>query len=148
LSWLAGSEPVRLHAVGADTAVGPHTYALVTIRYASGAIGLVETSWAHPVSHGFKLATEVVGTRGRMHWSYDDIAGGELLLATGESVRFEPLGDRGFHAEIRSFLSAIRSGAPPPVPASAGLTALRTALAAVESLTTGAVIDMTEWEVP
>jgi predicted dehydrogenase len=147
LSWMAGCDPVRLHAVGADTETGPNTYALVTVRYASGAMALVETSWAHPASHGFKLATEIVGTRGRLHWSYDDIAGGEMFLADGTSVSFDPLSDRGFHAEIRSFIAAVRSGAPSPVPAHAGLTALRTALAAVESLTTGTVIDMAEWGV-
>jgi predicted dehydrogenase len=147
LSWIAGSDPVRLHAVGADSAVGPNTYALVTVRYASGAIALVETSWAHPSSHGFKLRTEIVGTGGRLHWSYDDIAGGELFLADGASVRFDPLSDRGFHAELRSFIAAVRSGGPSPVPAAAGFTALRTALAAVESMATGTVVDLTEWGV-
>jgi myo-inositol 2-dehydrogenase / D-chiro-inositol 1-dehydrogenase len=145
LAWIAGSEPVRLHAVGADTGVGPTTYALVTVRYASGAIALVETSWAHPASHGFKLQAEIIGTDGRLHWSYDGIAGGVLSLARGDSVSFEPLGDRGFRAEIASFVQAVRTSGTSPVPAAAGFTALRTALAAAESVATGAVIDMTEW---
>jgi predicted dehydrogenase len=115
------------------------------VRYASGAIALVETSWAHPASHGFKLQTEIIGTDGRLNWSYDGIAGGVLSLATGDSVSFEPLGDRGFRAEIASFVQAVRTSGASPVPATAGFTALRTALAAAESVTTGAVIDMTEW---
>ena len=39
LAWATGSHPVRVHAVGADTPAGPSTYALATVRYASGAIG-------------------------------------------------------------------------------------------------------------
>jgi predicted dehydrogenase len=147
LSWIAASEPVRLHAVGADSAAGPNTYALVTIRYASGAMALVETSWAHPASHGFKLSTEIVGTDGRLQWSYDAIAGGVLNLADGESVSFEPLSDRGFRAEVRSFVDAVRDGGPSPVPAAEGFTSLRTALAAHEAVSTGTTIDMTHWGV-
>jgi predicted dehydrogenase len=145
LSWIAASDPVRLHAVGADTGVGPATYALVTVRYASGALALVETSWAHPASHGFKLATEIIGRDGRLYWSYDDIAGGVINFATGASVSFEPLSDRGFRAEVGSFIEAVRTRAASPVPAEAGFTSLRTALAASESVRTGAVIDMTQW---
>lgn len=147
LSWISNSEPIRLHAVGADSAAGPGTYALVTVRYASGAMGLVEASWAHPASHGFKVSTEMIGTDGRLHWHYDEIAGGVLNLAEGASVTFEPLSDRGFRAEVRSFVDAVRAGGPPPVSAAQGFNALRTALAAVEALSTGAVIDMTQWGV-
>jgi predicted dehydrogenase len=142
LAWISGAIPVRVHAVGADTAAGPSTYALVTIRYDSGAIALVETSWAHPVSHGFKLATEIIGTDGRVSWTYDDIVGGMVHFADRPSVALEPLSDRGFRAEVRAFVDAVRSGQPSPVPAYEGLTALRTALAAHESLRTGEMVDM------
>jgi myo-inositol 2-dehydrogenase/D-chiro-inositol 1-dehydrogenase len=145
LSWVCGGTPVRLHAVGADTASGPSTYALVTIRYDSGAIALVETSWAHPVSHGFKLSTELVGSDGRLSWTYDDIVGGAMNLADGASVAFEPLSDRGFRTEIQTFIAAVRAGTSSPVPADQALTALRTALAALESLQTGESVDMTAW---
>jgi myo-inositol 2-dehydrogenase/D-chiro-inositol 1-dehydrogenase len=92
LSWVSGSEVVRVHAVAADTPVGPATYAIVHLRYASGAIASVETSWAHPASHGFKLVAELVGTDGRLSWDYDHLAGGFLHRAQGETVRFDPLG--------------------------------------------------------
>jgi myo-inositol 2-dehydrogenase/D-chiro-inositol 1-dehydrogenase len=146
VSWLAGSEPVRVHAVGADTAVGPATYTLTTVRFASGAMALVESSWAHPVARGFKLATEISGPEGRITWSYDRMMGGVLYPNEGEPVWFDSLGDRGFRAEIRAFTDAIRSGGLSPVPARTGLQATRVALAALESLRTGATIDLTTWE--
>lgn len=145
LSWASGSAPTRVHAVGADTAVGPATYAVAHLRYASGALGLVETSWAHPPSHGFKVAVEFIGSEGRLSWDYDAIAGGWLHRRDGASVRFDPLGERGFTLEVSSFVEAVREGAPSPVPAADGLSALRTSLAALESVQTGATIDLTTW---
>jgi myo-inositol 2-dehydrogenase/D-chiro-inositol 1-dehydrogenase len=148
LSWATGSTPVRVHAVGADTPAGASTYALATVRYASGAIALVESSWAHPVSHGFKLRAELVGTEGRLSWDYDQINGGTLHRKDGQVTVFGPLGARGFHAEVGAFVEAVRAGGPSPVPVGAGFEALRTALAALESVRTGETIDLTTWEAP
>ncbi|MDX6296993.1 MAG: myo-inositol 2-dehydrogenase / D-chiro-inositol 1-dehydrogenase [Nocardioidaceae bacterium] len=148
LSWLTGSQPVRVHAVGRDTGAGASTYAIAHVRYASGALALVETSWAHPVSQGFKLSAEFVGTDGRLSWDYDHIAGGFLHRVEGGTVRFDPLGDNGDRAEVQSFVEAVRSTGPTPVPAEDGLATLRTSLAALESVRTGTTIDLTTWELP
>jgi predicted dehydrogenase len=148
LAWVAESEAVRVHAVGRDTRAGPTTYALATVRYASGAIALVESSWAHPASHGFKLRTELIGTKGRLSWTYDQINGGSMYVAEGTTRWFDPLGNRGFQAELRGFTDAVRSGAPSPVPASAGYAALRTALASLESVRSGDPVDLTTWGGP
>jgi predicted dehydrogenase len=148
ISWAVGSPAVRVHAVGADTDAGPATYVLATIRYANGAMGLVEASWAHPVSHGFKVSTEIIGTDGRVSWDYDQIAGGVIHFASRDSVVLDPLSDRGFRSELAGFTHAVRTGAPSPVPAGDGFTALRTALAAAESVRTGESIDLTVWGLP
>jgi predicted dehydrogenase len=58
------------------------------------------------------------------------------------------LGDRGFRAEIRAFLSAIESGGPSPVPAEEGLLALEIALAAIESLQTRRSVHLTRRGAP
>lgn len=145
LSWAADSDAVRVHAVGRDTPAGPNTYALVTVRYASGAMALVESSWAHPVSRGFKLTSEFIGTKGRLNWSYDQINGGAMFLAQGETRWFDPLGNRGFRNELGAFADAVRAGRDSPVPAEAGYAALRTALASLESVQSGETIDLTTW---
>jgi predicted dehydrogenase len=147
LAWLAGSEAVRVHAVAADSPVGPATYAVATVRYASGALGQVEASWAHPDARGFRLAVEVTGTEGRISWSGDGIIGGSMHQSDGQVVWFDPLGERGFREEVGAFVAAVREGAPSPVPAEAGFRAARTALAAHESLRTGQPVDLTTWEV-
>ncbi len=146
LSWATGSRPVRVHAVAADTPAGAATYALTTLRYAGGAMALVESSWAHPVSHGFKLRAELTGTEGRLSWDYDHLNGGTVYRRAGDTTWFDPLGNRGFRAELGAFIAAVRTGAPSPVPAAAGFDALRTAVAALESARTGATVDLTGWE--
>jgi predicted dehydrogenase len=108
-------------------------------------MALVESSWAHPKSHGFKLTAEFIGAKGRLHWSYDQINGGAMFVAQGESRWFDPLGNRGFRGELGAFADAVRGGRASPVPAEAGYAALRTALAALESVQTGETIDLTTW---
>jgi predicted dehydrogenase len=145
--WLTESPAVRVSAVGADTGAGPATYCLATVRYANGAVAQAEVSWGHPPARGFKLAAELVGTEGRLSWSYDEMVGGVLYPREGEPEWFDVLSDRGFTAELRDFTAAIRAGGPSPVPAEQALESLRVALAALESVRTGQTIDLTTWEI-
>ncbi|WP_165354458.1 Gfo/Idh/MocA family protein [Nocardioides glacieisoli] len=136
LAWVADARPVRVHAVGSAREDGVIDYAVVTVRYDSGALAVVETSWAHPAGHGLELSTELTGSDGRITWDYTGTAVGSLQLAGAAPRAISQLGNRGFVAEIRAFLDAVESGGPSPVPAEDGLAALETALAAVESLHT------------
>jgi predicted dehydrogenase len=144
--WVIGSPAVRVHCMAADSGVGPATYTLATVRYQNGAIAHIECSWAHPAGRGFKLAAEVVGTQGRLTWSYDHLMGGVLHPREGDPEWWDVLGDRGFTLELRTFFDAIRAGGPSPVPAHEAMESLRTALGALESARTGRTVDLTTWE--
>lgn len=146
--WVLGSPAVRVHCMAADSEAGPSTYALATVRYANGAIAHVECSWAHPAARGFKLSAELIGTAGRVTWSYDHLMGGVLYPVEGDVEWWDVLGDRGFTDEMRAFFEAIRAGGPSPVPAGEAAESLRTALAALESAHTGRTVDLTTWELP
>lgn len=146
LAWVIGSPAVRVQAVAADSPVGPATYALATVRYANGAMGQVEVSWAHPAARGFKAVVEITGTEGRVGWSYDSINGGAVYLADGRVSWLDPLGERGYAREIAAFVEAVRTGGPSPVPVAEGYAATRTALAALHSVRTGEPVDLTTWE--
>jgi len=146
-AWVSGARAVRVQAVAADTAVGPDTYALATVRYDSGALGQVQVTWGNPASRGFRLACELVGPEGRVSWDYGSTYNGEVHRADGSSEMFHPLGERGYAAELAAFVGAARAGGPSPVPVEAGLEALRTALGARRSLETGQPVDLTTWEV-
>jgi predicted dehydrogenase len=141
--WVIGSPAVRVTCVAPAAA----PYALSTVRYADGSIAHIEVSWAHPAERGFKLACEIVGTEGRLTWSYDHLMGGVLHSGTGTEW-FDVLGDRGFTAELQAFTDAVRAGGPSPVPAADALESLRTALGALESMRTGTTVDLTTWDVP
>jgi myo-inositol 2-dehydrogenase/D-chiro-inositol 1-dehydrogenase len=148
LAWVIGSPAVRVHAVAADSPVGPATYGVATVRYANGAMGQVEASWAHPADRGFKAVVEIVGTDGRIGWSYDSIMGGAIYLADGGVTWLDPLGERGYGREVAAFVDAVRAGGPSPVPVADGFAATRTALAALHSVRTGEPVDLTTWEGP
>src|SRR3712207_9410821 len=72
----------RSHAVAADTAAGPQTYALATVRYDDEAMGQVQVSWGNPPARGFRLACELVGTEGRLSWDYGSTYTGEDRKST------------------------------------------------------------------
>jgi predicted dehydrogenase len=146
LAWVIGSPAVRVHAVAADSSAGPATYTLATVRYANGALGQVEASWAHPVARGFKAMVEILGTEGRISWDYDTINGGAIHLADGGVTWLDPLGERGYSREVEAFVHAVRTGGPSPVPVCDGVVATRTALAALHSVRTGEPVDVTTWE--
>jgi myo-inositol 2-dehydrogenase/D-chiro-inositol 1-dehydrogenase len=144
--WVIGSRAVRVHCMAADSAAGRATYALATVRYENGAIAHVECSWAHPAARGFKLAAEIVGTQGRLTWSNSEQMGGVLHPREGPTEWWDVLSDRGFTLELRTFVEAVRSGGPSPVPAAEAMESLRTTLAAIESSRTGRTVDLTTWE--
>ncbi|WP_162605443.1 Gfo/Idh/MocA family protein [Jiangella ureilytica] len=144
--WVIGSPAVRVHCMAAAGAAGPATYTLTTVRYENGAIAHVECGWAHPAARGFRLAAQIVGTEGRLSWSYDHLLGGVLYPREGDPQWWDVLSDRGFELELRTFADAVRAGGPSPVPAAEAAESLRTALAALESAATGRTVDLTTWE--
>lgn len=142
LLWLFNSPAVRVYATGAQGPRGLFTYASAAIRVADGGMGLVETSWAHPSSQPLQLSAELVGTAGRLAWDYAGIS--SMTLVEPESGRqdFVMLGENSFAAQIASFVGCIDGDTAPPVPAEAGLAALRVSLAAAESAATGRAVDL------
>jgi predicted dehydrogenase len=106
------------------------------VRYDTGALAVVETSWAHPPGHGLSVATEVAGSLGRLTWDYAGASVGTVNRLGHPSRQLSQLGNRGFESQIAALLSAVASGGPSPVPAEEGLLALQTSLAAEESLRT------------
>ena len=142
LTWVCGARPERVHAVGSTRPDGLVDYVIATVRYDSGALAVVETSWAHPAGHGLDLATELAGTAGRLGWDYAGIAVGSLKPAGAAPRAISQLGNRGFVAEVTAFLDAVETGGPSPVPAEEGMLALEVALAAEESLRTRRVVHL------
>ena len=115
---------------------GLRDYALVTLRFAGGAIAHVTGSWAHPGP--VRTTFEVCGDSGMLEWDSDRTAS-LSLLRTDTRVQESPLvpTDDPYLAELRAFVDALRAGQPSPVTVEDGREAVRIALAALDSLQTG-----------
>lgn len=143
LLWMFGRPARRVYAVGVRRKIDVHSYALVTIRFQDGGLGLVEVSWAHPRAQGLLVRTELAGTRGRLHWDYDGIASMQVIRDDPPVKRsMVMVGEDSFAAQIADFVRCVEDNTPPPIPGEEALEALRVALAAVESLETGRAVEL------
>lgn len=144
LRWLGG--PVRrVYAEAASRLLARFSVAdtlHATLRFASGAVGAVECSWALPRETPAALSQEldVLGTAGHLHIRLADegleiAAGGRyevpylsLLGATPQALR----------TELLAFVDAIRTDTPPGVSVEDAVEAVRLAEAVDRSIATGA----------
>jgi myo-inositol 2-dehydrogenase/D-chiro-inositol 1-dehydrogenase len=115
--------------------VGDVDTAMITLRFASGAIGIIDN--CREAAYGYDQRVEVLGSKGSIHTGnrYPN----QAIVSTGASVRRDlPLNffmDRyaeSFAVEMRSFIRAIREDTPTLVtgidgriPVAMGIAALR-----------------------
>jgi predicted dehydrogenase len=151
MRWLCG-DVVRVFARGLTFRGLAVDHALITLRFANGAIGHIESSWAFPAGN-FRTFVELAGTDGLLLHDSDDArplsvqyhAGAAPTSATAASDP-APLDDDPYFRELQHFLSALDSGAAFLVTPHDALAALRVALAALESLRTGRPVDIATFE--
>ena len=143
LRWTLGEvERVSCRTAGQE---GRIDYALVTLRFRSGAIAHVEGAWAQG---RFGTSVEVAGDGGLLrHDSREsdpivfDLLPGEP--ADGPAWRDHPdfVGAAAPHArELAHFVECVRTGARPLITAADALAALRIAEAALEAAGTGEAV--------
>lgn len=115
-------------------------YALVTLRFASGAIAHVEGTWAHT---GFRYGFEIAGSGGLLEFDSDKVKPVVISQRTaaagfaGVAVPESPLKESPYTTELRHFARCIRQGETPVVTAHDAYKALEISLAALESARTG-----------
>jgi predicted dehydrogenase len=151
--WLMG-EIEQVSAFGAALSdpvfgeLGDVDNAMIVLRAASGALGLVETS--RVAGYGFESGVELLGSDGTCR-----IAGGragavEVYRDGAISARhrrdflerFEP----AYPRELEAFAGAIADGTPPRVTGADGLAAMRVCEAAVRSHLRGETVSVSEVE--
>ncbi|HKG25395.1 MAG TPA: Gfo/Idh/MocA family oxidoreductase [Thermomicrobiales bacterium] len=140
LLWLFQDRVVRVSAVGVREKIAVDGYALVSLRFENGGIGLVEVSWLHPRGQGLLVRNELVGTEGRLCWDYDGIAALQVVKDDGRHNHTMVPG--GWNVQTAGFLRSIREGTAPLVTGHEALDALRVALAALESLEWGRAVSL------
>lgn len=150
MRWLCG-DVQRVFARGLTFRGLPVDHALITLRFASGAIGHVEASWAFPPG-SFRTSFELAGSDGLLAHDSDDAR--PLLVQYQPGAAPErapgppapPSPDDPYRRELEHFLQALETGEPFLVTPRDAHEALRVALAAIESLRTGQPVDVASFE--
>lgn len=151
-SYLFESQPVSIAGYGAILAQGkPEVENLdalaidtagVIVRYASGDIGQLATSWGLPTAlSGQALSSDkLIGPQGLITGNIRR----DLVLhqANGRSQEINNRGFDWWRDEIAAFAQTIRSGGKPLVTGENGREALRVSLAAIEAIETGQTINV------
>ena len=117
-------------------------HALTTLRFANGAIGHIESSWAHPPGQ-FRTRFEIAGTEGLMEWDSQKDAPFRLAQlhedGTVDRNTASPWATENdpYYAELAHFLDCLENGTSCRVTPHDGLMAVKVSLAAIESVRTG-----------
>jgi UDP-N-acetylglucosamine 3-dehydrogenase len=143
LRWTFG-EVERVYAKGlTDSHLPAFDYALVTLRFESGAIAHVEGTWADP--GGFKATLEIAGDKGLLEYNFNQPTGTPFrsALADGDDPRAgvdipeSPVAINPYQVELQHFADCIHNGVAPSITPEDGMEAVRIAMAALESISTG-----------
>ncbi|HET7476325.1 MAG TPA: Gfo/Idh/MocA family oxidoreductase [Dermatophilaceae bacterium] len=157
LLWLnPGAQPVSVYAT-ADALVAPDykdagllDTAVVVITFDNGAIAVAEASFA--AAYGYDVRGEVFGSVGMV--SMGDGARSSLVHSTSTGRHVDTVrGDvelfrDAYIAEFVEFVAAVREGRAPAVTGADARRALTLALASIESITTGAPVQVEKVDLP
>lgn len=153
--FLAGSEVAEVHAVGSvlvDPAIGEAgdvDTAVVTLKFESGAIGVIDNS--RKAVYGYDQRIEVFGSDG-CAMNANDIPN-TAVLCNGEGTTggtaYKVMWDRytgAFVEEMKAFAEAVEKDIEPPVTGMDGLYPVLMAAAATKSLKEGRPVSIAEVE--
>ena len=137
--WLLASEVVAVNAVcRAAEAEGVEHLAVITLEFASGAVGSLTAYRSPAPPHERRHRYQLFGARGKADGAVDDFASQRMdILVEGQAIQVDCAGDDPFAREISEFLASIRQARPPQPGLDDGELALAAVLAIYESARTG-----------
>lgn len=140
LRWCWG-EVDRVFARRHREAQAEHGF--VTLRFANGAVGYVESSWDNPESRPFTTELELAGDDGLVEFSSEDDAPYREWTDDGAVVE-RPVATSGYRRELEHFVACLETGAEPAVTADDAIESLRLAIAAERSARRGTPVEVAE----
>jgi myo-inositol 2-dehydrogenase/D-chiro-inositol 1-dehydrogenase len=149
--FLTGQEVTEVLAIGA-VLVEPELatfddvdYAIAMLRFANGALGVVQTSWRAP--YGYDIVAEVHGSKGKVVAEVDEKYPTLLYDERGKvSARHDQFLERfsdAYRAELQAFVDTLHAGTAPTPNIDDGLQVVRIAAAATESRRSGEWVKIT-----
>ena len=153
--YLIDSEVEELHAMGAvrvDPAIGEAgdlDTAVITMRFANGAIGTIDNS--RQAVYGYDQRAEVFGSRGSVRTANDypnhtQIADADGVRRDNPLYFFIERYTQSYVDELRAFVRSVTKGTPPPTTGEDGRTAILMGYAAKRSVAEGRSVAMEEIE--
>ncbi|MCP5514901.1 MAG: inositol 2-dehydrogenase [Spirochaetales bacterium] len=153
--YLSGSEVVEVFASGAvlvDPAIGKAgdiDTAIVTLKFANGAIGVIDNS--RQAVYGYDQRAEVFGSKGcaaveNEKPSTNKISNKDAVCEEKPLYFFLERYMQAYAAEVGEFVSAIKNGKDVPVGGDAGLASVVIAKAAMKSLKENRPVKISEME--
>jgi myo-inositol 2-dehydrogenase/D-chiro-inositol 1-dehydrogenase len=149
--WIAG-DVTRVYARSAR-AMRPEAegdYALVTLRFASGAIAHIEGGWAYPPGF-FRTSIDIAGTDGLLEWSSDRTQPvqthlKEAAVEQAGEVALPPSfeSESPFDIQLGHFYDALVHNKPFSISARDALAALQIGLAARKALVSGQAVSINQ----
>jgi predicted dehydrogenase len=148
--WIGG-EVTRVYARSARAIWkdAPGDYALVTLRFKSGAMALLEGGWAYPQGI-FRTALDIAGDEGVIEWASDLSAPLRHFLerdpdpSSAVGLPITAQGEDPYEIQLRHVKHALEMNKDFLVTPEDALEALRIAIAARQSLFTGRAVDLLE----
>jgi scyllo-inositol 2-dehydrogenase (NAD+) len=120
--------------------------AVVTLRFASGALGVMDIS--RNGIYGYDIRTEILGTKGTLKIGY--LRETPLMVLTKEGATHDTVPyfmerfDQAYVDQLQAFVDNVLANKPPPVTCDDGIAALKIALAASLSFREGRPISLRE----
>lgn len=140
LRWCWGDVD-RVFARRHREAKSEHGFA--TLRFANGAVGYVEASWANPESRPFASELELAGDDGLVEFSSEDDEP-YREWTDAERVVEAPVAKNGYRRELEHFVARLEAGAEPAVTPDDAIESLRLAIAAERSARRGTPVEIAE----
>ena len=154
--FLTGQEVVAVHAIG-SVLVEPELatfddvdYGIVLLRFANGALGVVQASWRAP--YGYDIRAEVHGSLGKVVAEVDEKYPTVLYDGRGKvSERHDHFLERfgeAYRLEVQAFVKSLHDGALPTPGIDDAMATLRIADAATRSRRIGDWVRLEGNDVP
>lgn len=121
-------------------------HGFVTLKFANGAVGYVEASWAQPSSRELTMELELAGDDGLVEFNSAPIMPYREWTEDGTSSE-SPLRHDAYYRELEHFVQCLRTGAEPDVTAEDAIEALRLSIAARQSVRRNEPVSVEEEEV-
>lgn len=140
--FLMGDEIVAVSATGSVlveprlTEFGDVDYGVATLRFAGGALGIIQNAWRAPA--GYDIRAEVHGSKGKIIAEVDDDAPVTLYRDGARSrtrhTEFTARFAEAYRSELQAFVDSLSSGSVPSPGIDDAVAAIRVAEAATQSV--------------